>query len=91
MSLMVSRMHRSSPCRADSMASGRLDLRSSLVTASEPRQSVDSREIVVEVEAADFETLSGVAEVEAGVTGAAPDPEGGAGVCALADWLPGVA
>ena len=95
---MVSRMHRSSPCSAHSMASGRFDLKSSFVTASDPRQRVDSNDIVVEVDAADLDTLSGVAEVAEAEPGVAVEPAAAAaaaGVAAATEppgvlWLPGV-
>ena len=54
---MVSRMQRSSPCSALSMASRRLDRSRSWVMDSEPRQRVDKRLMVVDTDAEDL--LSG--------------------------------
>lgn len=48
---MVSKIQRSSPCNADSMASAKLDLSKLCVMASDPLHNVDNKLIVVLTEA----------------------------------------
>ena len=53
---MVSRIQRSSPCRALSMASAKFDLSNLYVMASEPLHNVDKRLMVVLTVAVDLLT-----------------------------------
>ena len=48
---MVSKIQRSSPCNADSMASAKFDLSKLCVIASDPLHNVDNKLIVVLTEA----------------------------------------